>query len=121
MFKLSILRILRLKHPFEFLHTGVMVMYSSTHSGHDKNLKHTALSQLDRQHLAGRISMGIQFDEIMEKVQDIHSSAELTRLHLLKYMDLNNISSSFYLSKIQHKNDAESVRIWVEMYRQEKI
>ena len=119
MFKLSTLRILRLKHPFEFLHTGVMVMYSSTHSGHDKNLKHTVLSQLNRQHLAGRISMGIQFDEIMEKVQDNHSSAELTRLHLLKRMDLN-ISSSCHLSKIRHKNDAESVRIWVEMCRQEK-
>ena len=64
--------------------------------------------------------MGIQFDEIMKKVQDNHLSAELTRLHLLKRMDLNNISSSFHLSKIQHKNDAESVRIWVEMYRQEK-
>ena len=62
--------------------------------------------------------MGIQFDEIMEKVQDNHSSAELTRLHLLKRMDLNNISSSFHL--IQYKNDAESVRIWVEMCRQEK-
>jgi len=88
-----------------------MVRYSSIHNGHSQDLKHTALSQIDRHQIAGRISIGIQFDEIMDKVHDNLSATKVTRLHLLKRKDLKNIARDFRLRKICHTNDADSLRI----------
>jgi len=97
-----------------------MVMYCSEHNGHDKALKHVTLNQIEKQRIAGMISAGIEFDEILNRVRDNLSPTEITRLHLLNLKDLNNISRNIRLGKARHKDDAESFRIWVEMCRQEK-
>jgi len=83
-------------------------------------LKHIALSQTERQQIAGKISIGIQYDEVLDSVRNNLSSTEVSRLHLLKRKDLSNIAREFRLTKIRHRSDAQSVRIWVEMCRQEK-
>jgi len=80
-----------------------MVMYSSEHNGHDKDLKHFTLSQIERQRIAGMISAGIQFDDILDSVRDNLSPTEVTRLHLLKRTDLRNISRDFYLNKVRSR------------------
>jgi len=72
-------------------------MYTSEHNGHDKALKHVTLSQIERQQIAGMISAGIEFDEILDSIRDNLPQTEITRLHLLKRRDLYNISRDFHL------------------------
>jgi len=82
-----------------------MVIYSSEHNGHDKDLKHFTLSQLERQRIAGMISAGIEFNEILNTVRDNLSLTETTRLHLLKRRDIRNIANEFHLGKVRNKED----------------
>jgi len=83
------------------------------------DIKHVGLSQSERRKLAGMISKGIPFDDILNNVRDSLSSLEMSRLHLVVRRDLLNIAHEFHLSKIQHKKDAAIVRDWVDMCRQE--
>jgi len=83
---------------------GVMVMYTSEHNGHDKALKHITLSQIEKQRIAGMISAGIEFDEILDTIRDNLSPTEITRLHLIKRRDLKNISRQFHLRQVKHKD-----------------
>jgi len=77
-----------------------MVMYSSDHN-HDKALKHVTLSQIERQRIAGMISAGIEFDEILDSIRDNLSPTEITRLHLLSRKDIVNISQKFHRGKVR--------------------
>lgn len=58
--------------------------------------------------------MGVSFDSILDKV---HNSVgnQLERTHLITKKDLYNIETSFKLRGDQrHKDDATSVRMWIE-------
>jgi len=70
-------------------------------------------------YIAGMISKGISFDEILNSVRNSLSSTEMSRLHLLVRRDLHNITRDIRHVKSSHKRDAETVRVWVEMCRQE--
>jgi len=96
-----------------------MVFYASTHNGHSMDIKHVALAPSERKKIAGMISKGIQFDDILNSVRDNLSPTEMSRLHLLERRDLKNITNEFHLGKVHCKKDAESLRGWVEMCRQE--
>jgi len=84
------------------------------------DIRHVGLGQSQKTKLAGMISKGIPFDDILNSVRDsLSSTTEMSRLHILVRRDLNNIARDIRLSKIRHKKDAEMVRMWVEMCRQE--
>jgi len=72
-------------------------------------------------YIGGMISKGTPFDDILDSVRDsLSSSTEMSRLHLLVRKDLQNIARDIRSMKLRHMKDAETVRTWVEMCRQEK-
>jgi len=100
--------------------TGIVVLYASNHSDHSMLLKHIPLTLGERRKIAGMISGGVQFEDILGGIRNKVSSTEISRIHLLQRRDLNNIAHEFRISKSRHIDDAESVRLWVEQCREEK-
>jgi len=68
--------------------------------------------------IAGLLSLGIPFDDIMGRVQ---LSVRLFQLHLVNKQDLKNIARDFQILKGQCVcvNDADSVAEWVKANRQD--
>ena len=98
--------------------SGVTVAFFACHYGHAPELSHINLRKEDREHIAGILSLGIPFEEALNKVRDGLPSSHVTRLHLLQRFDLRNIMRDFHLGDVLHKNDADSVRAWVEAAKQ---
>ena len=99
----------------------VHVTYYSQHAGHKHDISHQQLSREQRVHIAGMMTMGIPFDDILDRVQLSGNSTRLSRRHLVNKQDLKNIARDFNISKGQRicANDADSVAAWVEANRQD--
>jgi len=84
-------------------------------------MAHQQLSREERTHIAGLLSMGIPFDDVLDRIQLSSDSSHLSRLHLVNKQDLKNIARDFNIAQGQRicANDADSVAAWVEANRQD--
>ena len=86
----------------------------NTHYGHEFKLGHLRLQQLQRQAIAGQIAQGVTFEHILDQIRD-NIDHNLERIHLLTKKDMSNIERAFGLrGSEKHKDDAISVKLWVE-------
>ena len=64
--------------------------------------------------LAGQLAQGVNFDHILDNIRDEIQNKFYT-IHLITRKDLANIERSYGLKGIErHRNDAISVKAWVE-------
>jgi len=67
--------------------------------------------------LAGKISAGVTFNQILQDIRDTAAANGINRLHLVDKKDLHNIIRDYNLDKdIAHKDDTFSVEMWVQQY-----
>ena len=95
---------------------GIRVTYYADHCGHQQDVAHQQLTRDQRAEIAGMLSMGIPFDDVLAKVQLSGDNAAVSRLHLTSKQDLKNITRDFHLatSVMRCANDADSVAAWVQ-------
>ena len=89
-----------------------------THYGHQLSLGHLRLQKCQREAIAAQLSQGITPQHVLDKIRDsVHKRFE--RIHLITKKDIRNVEKSFGLcGSERHKDDAVSVRLWVEEMRQ---
>ena len=94
---------------------AVHVSYYAEHKGHTNDVAHQQLTSDQRTQIAGMLSMGIPFEDVLERVQLSGDNSAVSRLHFLSRQDLQNITRDYGLARgiMQHANDAESVAAWV--------
>ena len=91
----------------------IKVQVCGTHYGHT-SLGHLRLSESDRLTIAGQLAQGVDFQHILDTIRD-NLGKEFHRIHLLTRKDIANIEKTYGLKGAQrHKDDATSVRLWVE-------
>ncbi|XP_050499306.1 zinc finger protein 596-like [Diabrotica virgifera virgifera] len=66
-----------------------------THVGHDFDLEHLQLTDLERKDLAVKIASGMNFDEIIQQIKKSADPDSNKRLHLVTKRDLRNIEACF--------------------------
>lgn len=105
----------------DFVAGEIRVTYYSQHAGHQHDIAHQRLSRDQRAHVAGLLSLGIHYDDVLDRVQLSGHSTHLSRLHLINKQDLKNIARDYNISKGERfcQNDADSVAAWVEANRQD--
>ena len=97
---------------------NVRVSYQAVHVGHEHELRFLSLTDDERQYIARLLYDDIPFSKVLDKVRKDLAGPDLERLHLLERVDLKNICRDFGLLKATyHRNDAASVKIWVEKER----
>ncbi|XP_068083806.1 uncharacterized protein, partial [Anabrus simplex] len=91
------------------------VKYVPTHRGHQNDLSHLALTDVERKTLATDIANQIPFQAILDKIRESVTDPKLERIHLITKQDLYNIERSFNLSSksVRHQEDGTSVEAWV--------
>lgn len=95
----------------------IKIMVNKTHYGHQCSLGHIRIPQSDRLAIAGLLTHGVSFDNVLNKIRD-NITTHIERLHLLTRQDLHNIERSFSIRQEQrHLVDAISVKMWVEEMR----
>ena len=88
---------------------SIEVEMCNTHYGHKTALGHLRLQDSDKTAIAGQL-----FQYILDNVRD-NLGKNFKRIHLLTRKDISNIERTYGLQGAQrHKDDATSVRIWVE-------
>ena len=96
------------------------VDYHARHQGHVTEVAHLQIRRNEREKIAGMLSLGISFEDVLDSVQWIRVPAgQLTAMNLVTRKYLQNIAVSFGISRGErlHKDDAESVAAWVEKIR----
>jgi len=95
--------------------TAIHVSYYAEHKGHGNDVAHQQLSRDQRAQIAGMLSMGIPFDDVLERIQLSGDNTSVSRLHFLSKQDLQNITRDFALARgiTQYASDADSVAAWV--------
>ncbi|XP_072384060.1 uncharacterized protein [Diabrotica undecimpunctata] len=80
---------------------------------HNQSLRFVNLSKDERSLIAGKLSMGVSFQKILDDIRD--SSSNIERMSLLNRKDLQNIEKEFCIHKSMylHQNDAVSVSLWI--------
>ena len=92
----------------------VNVHVCKTHYGHEHRLGHLRIPTGQRQALAGQIVQGVTFEHVLDQIRD-SVCQRFERVHLLTRKDLSNIERAFGLrGSEKHKDDATSVRLWVQ-------
>ena len=77
-------------------------------------LGHIRISETERITIAGQLAQGVDMQHILDCIRD-NLGKEFHRIHLLTRKDITNIERVYGLKGAQkHKDDATSVRIWVE-------
>ena len=100
----------------------IQVIYASSHVGHKGEWKHTSLTKLEKQQVAGLLMQGCPFESTLNKVRDSLFTTSVSRLHLLERQDLKNIMRDFRINRrIYDADDSQSVRIWIELCKREGI
>ncbi|XP_054280779.1 uncharacterized protein LOC128998596 [Macrosteles quadrilineatus] len=96
----------------------IKVRFCKTHVGHEAELAHIPLSEIERRELASKIAQKVPFDTILENVQK-SLCGEIKRRHLLTKQDLRNIAKEYSLDSecILHYDDSLSIDSWVEQVR----
>ena len=89
-----------------------------THYGHHSSLGHLRLQKCQREAIASKLAQGITPQHVLDKIRDsVHEKFE--RIHLITKKDIRNVERSFGLcGSERHKDDATSVRLWVEEMKQ---
>ena len=92
------------------LNSRTLVTFSTDHVGHDKELKHLAISQDERERIAADLALSIPKDRILQDVRGTVDK-ELSIVHIITKKDLQNIEASFNLfdDMRQHSDDFLSV------------
>lgn len=92
----------------------IKVLVNKSHYGHTCSLGHIPLPQHVRNDIAGQTAMGMDFNNILDKVRN-SVNIQLERVHLITKKDLINIEKSFSLRGYQrHTDDTTSVSLWIE-------
>lgn len=92
-----------------------------THYGHERQLQHTWLAKTKRQEIAALLQQGVSRERILGDIREeaMQQGDDFKRSHLTGKKDLSNIMASFGIDDVQrHADDQESVRAWVEEWRQ---
>ena len=94
--------------------------FNNKHEGHTCTVAHLRLREEQREVIAGMLSAGIPFDDVLDRVQ-LSTSNLLSPISFLSKKDLLNIRRDFNVEKIVslHSNDADSVAAWVAKNRQD--
>ena len=89
-----------------------------THYGHHSSLGHLRLQKCQREAIASKLAQGITPQHGLDKIRDsVHKKFE--RVHRTTKKDIRNVERSFGLcGSERHKDDATSVRLWVEEMKQ---
>ena len=101
----------------KYLNGAVSTEVCTTHYGHTTELGHLRMSQSTRANIAGKLTLGVSADRIIE---DIRSNIDTSfdRTHLINKKDIANIERAFGIKTVQyHPDDATSTKLWVEEMR----
>ena len=91
----------------------VSVTFTSTHYGHQLELKCQPLSATEKTTIINQIKGGVSQDHIIEKAREINEEGEWSRLNLLTKKDLYYIADKNKLNNRRHKSDLVAVDLKV--------
>ena len=92
----------------------IEVQVCGSHYRHKTALGHLRLQQSDKTAIAAQLAQGVNFQRILDNIRD-NLGRDFKRIHLLTRKDITNIERTYGLQGAQrHKDDATSVRLWVE-------
>ena len=101
-------------HTYKSGHEIVNAHICKTHYGHLLSLGHLRLQTGQRQAIAGQLAQGVTFQHILDQIRD-NVGHRFERVHLITRKDISNIERAFGLrGSEKHKDDATSVKLWVE-------
>ena len=85
------------------------------------SLAHVRLSDSDKVTIAGKLSLGVDIQHILDDVRD-NIGSKYQRLHLLTRKYIKNIEKAYCVTEHQrHQDDATSVYLWVEEMTKQKL
>ena len=92
----------------------ISAVVTKFHYGHTCSLGNIPLPQHVRNEMAGQTAMGINLNNILDKVRNSVNN-QIEQVHLITKKDLINIEKAFGLWGHQrHKDDATSISLWIE-------
>ncbi|KAJ8911923.1 hypothetical protein NQ315_016264 [Exocentrus adspersus] len=97
----------------------VSVIFYPTHIGHSQELGRLRINEDDKHKIAGKLSQGVTIDRVFQDIRENMPNGQLDRIHFVEKRDINNIIRDYsigYATK-RHKNDAVSVKLWVEVMK----
>ena len=100
---------------------GVEVRFYSEHRGHTCEVAHQRVSKERRMEIAGLLSFGVSFDDVLDRVLVEMCTDEVSPLDLISKRYLQNVQRDFGLDRgvAFAKSDADSVAAWVEQVRRD--
>ncbi|KAF0724804.1 Uncharacterized protein FWK35_00031762 [Aphis craccivora] len=90
---------------------------ANTHLWHQNEIGKLRLTTADRAQLAGKLSLGVPIQRVLNDVRDSAEGSTLNRFHLIEKRDLHNIKRDYNINKCltkRHENDFMSVQLWAK-------
>ncbi|EFA11819.1 hypothetical protein TcasGA2_TC016421 [Tribolium castaneum] len=83
----------------------VTAKFTSTHVGHDAELRCQPLSETEQKYIVDPIRMGVSYDTIINRASTIAEGQDCSRLNLLTVKDIRYLAEKNGLSGKRHKDD----------------